>query len=84
MDFLRCHRPHRQRLRLRGHCLGDGVAGRILDRIASRIHLRILIGDLLDRRGVLVAVEVLDHALADEHEREHSGKRQQHVQASRA
>ena len=62
--LLRGDRPHRQRLGLRGHRLRDGVACSVLDRIAGRIDLRILIGNLLDGRHVLVAIEILDDALA--------------------
>ena len=68
--FLRGDRAHRDRLLVGLVVLHHRVALGVLDGVALGIDLRRLVGRHLQRRHVLVRLEVLDHALADEDERD--------------
>jgi hypothetical protein len=60
--------------------LGDGGALVVLERLAVGTVLRDLVLRHFDGRHVLVGVEVLDRALADQEGRDHQRDRQQHVE----
>ncbi len=78
--LLRGHRAHGQRLRPGRQILQDRIASRILDGIAGRIHLGLLVRERLDRSDILVGAEALHDPLADETEGEDDRKREQDVQ----
>ncbi|KAG1177239.1 hypothetical protein G6F35_016403 [Rhizopus arrhizus] len=78
--FLRGDRAHRQRLRRGDGGIGHGLALGIQDRLALGVHARLVVMQGFHRLHVLVGAEVLDHALADERQRQHEGQGQQHIQ----
>ena len=79
--FLRGDRAHRQGLgRRRRPASVTGVALVVLERLAGGIELGLVVLGHLQRRHVLVGVEVLDHALADQEHGEDQRDRQQHVE----
>jgi hypothetical protein len=78
--FLRSHRAHCDGLLRDRRIDGHGVALRVLHRVALRIELRRRIRGGLQRRHVLVSLEVLDHALAHKDRGDNRGHRQKHIQ----
>ncbi len=76
--FLRRNGTHGQGLGGRGGRLGDRVAFLILQRLAVRAVLRIVVFDRLDQRDVDVGCEVLHDTLAYQPEGQHEGHRDQH------
>ncbi len=76
---LRRGGSERNRLLGRGRLLGDRVALLVLERLAVRAVLRVVVGHRLDERHRRVLVEGLRHALAHQHERQDDRQRQQDV-----
>ncbi len=75
--LLRGDRAHGQFLRRAGHVLHAPAHPCRLSWAGRRHRLGLLIGGGLQRGDVLVRVEVLDHALADQEHREYQRQRQQ-------
>lgn len=73
-------RAHRQRLRVGGKRFLRRIAGRILERVARRVGLLLLIGQRLRRAYILVGAEVLDHTLRHERNGEHQRERHQDIE----
>jgi hypothetical protein len=80
--LLRCHRPHGQRLSVGRGGLGQRIALGVLERHAGGVELGVVVLECLDRRHILVGVEVLNDALTHEEHRERAAQRQQQVQGN--